>query len=402
MYRALVVGGNHQNTLGVIQALGRKGVSSDVIIIGNESSSYVLSSKYILSGYICRDEVSVVSCIQDLLISTKQNFVAIACSDDAADILDRNFQNFQDSLVIPTVGERGTLHQWTNKEKMSNTAMEVGLTIPVSWLIKDKEIPSDMLYPCIVKPITSIKNGKKGFAKCYNEEELRTYLEFDKGFEPIQVQQYIDKDFEYQFIGCSINGGEEVIIPGRTHINTTTGFNNLVFLGYDKYEESFERIVECSKQFVKRVGYSGLFSIEFMRGKDGRDYFLEMNFRNDGNGIVVTSSGTNLPYIWYLYASGRNYMEEVSASVVRKSYMMPEVSFLLSMFNGEITFREWLSDYKKATCFLTRFDDDREPYKLYIRSQRGCITKSFVKYILVKMHLYNLMKKLKRRYASRR
>ena len=181
MYRALVVGGNHQNTLGVIQALGRKGVSSDVIIIGNESSSYVLSSKYILSGCICRDEASVVASIQDLLISTKQNFVAIACSDDAADILDRNFQNFQTSLIIPTVGERGTLHQWANKEKMSNTAMEVGLTIPVSWLIKDKEIPIDMLYPCIVKPITSIKNGKKGFAKCYNEEELRTYLEFEKG-----------------------------------------------------------------------------------------------------------------------------------------------------------------------------------------------------------------------------
>lgn len=402
MYRALVVGGNHQNTLGVIQALGRKGVSSDVIIIGNESSSFVLSSKYILSGCICRDEASVVASIQDLLISTKQNFVAIACSDDAADILDRNFQNFQTSLIIPTVGERGTLHQWANKEKMSNTAMEVGLTIPVSWLIKDKEIPIDMLYPCIVKPITSIKNGKKGFAKCYNEEELRTYLEFEKGSEPIQVQQYIEKDFEYQFIGCSINGGEDIIIPGRTHINVTTEFNNLVFLAYDKYDESFEKIVECSKHFVKRVGYSGLFSIEFMRGKDGRDYFLEMNFRNDGNGIVVTSSGTNLPYIWYLYASGRSYREEVSASVVRKSYMMPEVSFLLSMFNGEVTFREWLSDYRKTTCFLTRFDDDLKPYKLYIRSQRGCIIKSFVKYLLVKMHLYSLMKNMKDKYASHR
>lgn len=390
--KVLVIGGDHQNTLGVIEALGQKDVCSYVIILGHVQSSFVLRSKYVVEGWICQDERDVMSCIQSHFKEDGKKAVTIACCDDAANILDANYEQIKHLLVIPTVKEAGTLILWTNKEKMTEAAKSHGITIPASWLISDTTIPEDITYPCVIKPITSVKHGKAGFAKCANKDELQACLYAKKVGEPVQVQQFIEKDFEFQFIGCSLNSGEEVIIPGRTHIETTTGFNNLVFLRYDKYDTSFEKTVDDSKRFVKETGYSGLFSIEFMRGKDGKDYFLEMNFRNDGNGISVTSSGTNLPYIWYLYASGGDYQKELALSEVRTTYMMPEFSFLMSVFNGEISFKEWLADKKKTTCYLTKFMDDIEPWRAYMRSNRIVLVKASLRYVLVKLHIHSLLK----------
>ncbi len=391
--KALVIGGDHQNTLGVIEALGQKDVCSYVIILGHVQSSFVLKSKYVVEGWICQEERDVVSCIQSHFKEEGKKAVTIACCDDAANILDANYEQIKHLLVIPTVKEAGTLILWTNKEKMTEAAKSLGITIPSSWLISDTTIPEDITYPCVIKPITSVKHGKAGFAKCVNRDELQACLDAKKAGEPVQVQQFIEKDFEFQFIGCSLKSGEEVIIPGRTHIESTTGFNNLVFLRYDRNDSTFDKTVEDSKRFVKETGYSGLFSIEFMRGKDGKDYFLEMNFRNDGNGISVTSSGTNLPFIWYLYASGGGYQTEIASSTVKTTYMMPEFSFLMSVLNEEVPFKEWLADKRKTTCYLTRFEGDMEPYKAYMRPNRKILVKAFIRYALVKLHILPLIKK---------
>lgn len=392
--KVLVIGGDHQNTLGVVEALGQKGVCSHVIILGHCKSSFVLKSKYVVEGWICQEERDVVTRIQGHFKEDEEKSVAVACCDDAANILDKNYERLQSMLVIPTVKEAGNLIAWTDKEKMTETAKNLGITIPASWLVKDNVIPDDIVFPCVIKPITSVNHGKKGFAKCENKEELQAALDAKQEYEAVQIQQFIEKDFEFQFIGCSLDGGEEVIIPGRTHIETTTGFNNLVFLRYDKYDSSFEKAVEDSKRFVKETGYSGLFSVEFMRGKDGKDYFLEMNYRNDGNGIAVTSSGTNLPYIWYLYALGGDYPSEIAQSTVKTTYMMPEFSFLMSVFNGEVSLKEWLVDKKKTTCYLTKFKGDMEPWRAYIKLNRKVFVKAGIRYILVKLHIYPLLKRV--------
>ena len=48
----LILGGNHQNPLGVIEALGQKGIFSNVIINTNLRKSFVLKSKYVKQGWI--------------------------------------------------------------------------------------------------------------------------------------------------------------------------------------------------------------------------------------------------------------------------------------------------------------------------------------------------------------
>ena len=388
MNEILILGGNHQNPLGVMEALGQKGLKSNVIIYGSCKSSFVLKSRYVKKSWICATTTEILTCILANFKDPDNKAVAFACNDDMASFLSDNYDKLAPFLFIPGIKEQGALTAWTNKGKMCEEAAAIGLTIPKTWIVENKQIPADIIYPCVTKSLTSVNNGKSEFILCNKREELESFLSEHVHSNKIQVQQFIDKEFEFQYIGCSLNEGEVVIIPGRTHIEVTTHFNNLTFLKYQK-----DKIVNdpatltLTEKFVRYTGYSGLFSVEFMHGKDGKDYFLEMNFRNEGNGIVVTAAGTNLPYIWYLYCTGGDYQKEIASSSVIDTYCAPEDSYFISMLQGDLTFKDWRQNMKKCTCYITYFKDDTRPFWALMWLMKRSIVASLVIYFLRKLHL---------------
>lgn len=386
--KILIIGGNHQNPLGVIEALGQKGLRPYVIINCSDRSSFVLKSKYIQKGWLCSTDDETVSCILNNFCNTSDKTVVITCNDNMASLLSDHYDKFKDFLIIPGINRQGAVSEWMDKEKMSEVAESIGLSIPKSWLVSKNNMPSDIEFPCVTKSLTSVKNGKSEFTICNNQTELNDFVTNHAHSGTIQVQQFIDKEFEFQYLGCSLNGGEEIIIPGRTHIDVTTHFNNLTFLRYqkDKVVADSETLSK-TEDFIRMTGYSGLFSVEFMHGKDGKDYFLEMNFRNDGNGIVVTAAGTNLPYIWYLYNSGGDYVSELNSSIVKETYCVPEDSYFISMLQGDISYREWCRNMKRTNCYLTYFKNDTGPFWALMWLQKKAIVASIAIYILRKLHL---------------
>lgn len=384
----LVIGGNHQNTLGIIEALGNRGLSPYVIINDTRKSSYVLKSKYVKRGWILQKNIDVIDCLIRNFSCLPQKTIVIACSDNMASLLSDNYYKLCDFLYLPTIKGDGELTKWTNKDYMTKVAKRIGLNVPKSWIVSIDNIPDDVIYPCVTKSLSSVNNGKTGFTICRNKEELKVFLSNYVHSSCIQIQQYIDKDFEFQYLGCSLNSGNEIIIPGRTQIDETYYFNNITFL---KYEEC--KVIEDSttllksKEFIRETGYSGLFSVEFMHGKDGMDYFLEMNFRNDGNSIIVFAAGTNLPYIWYLYCIGGDYKEEIRRSKVVESYLMPEDSYFMLMLDGKISFSKWLANFRQTTCFLTYFKGDTRPFWSLIWLQKRTLLAMCFYYILRKLGL---------------
>lgn len=60
-----------------------------------------------------------------------------------------------------------------------------------------------------------------------------------------------------------MDNGKHIIISGRTHIDRPNGIDNTFFLKFDKVEPEFLDTLSKAKEFIKRVGYSGTFSIEF-------------------------------------------------------------------------------------------------------------------------------------------
>ena len=365
--KVIVVGGDHHNTLGVVESLGQKGVRSFVILHTPHVYGYVVYSKYVQAGWCCQSEEDIISTLLANFQDKKNKAVIIATNDIVATILDNNFESLRDYFIIPTTTPAGTLHKCMSKEFMSSLAREVGLDVPETWVIHDGIIPQDIIYPVITKAISSVDGSKDNICICRGELELRDFLKDKSRVSIIQAQRFIEKDFEFQLLGCSLNSGKTVLIPGRTHIDRPKGLDNTFFLKFDKCEPEFEETINKSVLFVQKVKYTGLFSIEFLRDKNnGKNYFTEMNFRNDGNAVCVTKAGTNLPYIFYLSQIGEDFHSELHNSTISTVYLNPEVYYFGRMLSGEVSFREWVNNVRRTNCNTTFFKDDKKPFIMFL------------------------------------
>ena len=356
--KALVIGGDHHNTLGVIRGLGERGVYSDLIYVSPSEQTFVNYSKYVQKSTKVKDDSYIVSVMLDLYKVNDVKPVVICCSDASSGIIDDYRDKLSPFFILPGAEEQGRISSLMSKKCMAGLAVEVGLNIPQSTYVidTDKELPQ-ILLPCIIKPLESRKGSKTEIAICRTREELNNYAA-SHDIRNYQIQSFIDKDYEYQLIGCSTKS--EVIIPGVSKILRPCKGSNTSFLHYEPLDEGYCEIEKC-KEFVRRTGYKGLFSIEFLRDKNGKDYFMEINFRNDGNAICVTAAGMSLPYIWYLDCIGKDYSQE-SNKEIRPVYVMPDMAELKLLFTRQISLKEYIQDFRKTNRFMEYDKNDRKPF----------------------------------------
>ena len=324
----LIVGGIHHNTLGVIRAIGESGIPREnifLVLIDERLrySNFVQKSRYIKNKnyLIIKDTKDLISSLlrlsEDGMIRT-----IICCSDESVKEIIINHNKLAENFMMPSINI--DINKCMAKDVQGVIAINSGLRIPISSVINEYRNTDWDIFPCIVKPITSV-NGKKSDIKVItNKIELAEYLNKCTSF-PVQVQQYIDKTMEFQLIGCSLNAGNGVIIPGFTEIlrqpyNTNTGY--LRYIPINRLDIDLEAV----KIFLKNIGYTGLFSMEFIRDCNNVDYFLEINLRNDGNGYCVTSAGVNLPYIFVYYRANGILPLHERYQINKPIYFMPDFS----------------------------------------------------------------------------
>jgi len=352
------------NGLSIIESLGQKGIYTNVIDVTDEKKPYILCSKYVKKGWKCKTFEDAIPILLTEFDNKDSKSLLISCSDDATAVLDEHYNELKDYFFLPLTAFHGKQKELMSKEYMSNLAREVKLNVPPTWIIDtNTTLPKDIQYPCITKAISSIVGTKiNNIRVCENFEELNSFIKSSGHASKMQIQKYVEKEYEFQFLGCSFNDGEEIIISGRTHIVRPNGRENTFFLKFDKVEPELKEIEEKAREFIRRTKYNGPFSFEFLHSKDGVDYFTEMNFRNDGNAYCQTFAGMNIPYIMYLHYSGGNYKAEISNSQVREIYMVPEFEYLQFKLMGEFSWREWYKNMRKADCYNTYFKDDTAPF----------------------------------------
>lgn len=381
----IVIGSDHHNTLGVVESLGMARISPYVIIVSTNivSRSFVLKSKY------CRNQ-GFTTTYDDLISLLHKHFdhgdnkkhIVITTNDQTASLLDNHLDKLSSFLLLPGTGKQGELEHWMDKLNMIELAKAVGMNIPKTITVKRGDTVDDFVFPCITKSVSTLKGAKSNLRICRNIDELNSFLSRQTQYDEIQVQQFIDKDFEYQFIGCSIDGGQQIIIPGRTHIVRPNGFDNNFHKEFVKNDDSFNQVLDQAKAFIRKTRYSGLFSMEFLRDKSGTDYFLEMNFRNDGGAICVTASGTNLPYIWCLSLTDRHlYQEEVAKSTFKPVVYTPIVHYFYNMTEGEVPFAEWLRNTRRSTQYSTYFKGDTAPFWQHLKNERRHLLRALAHYL---------------------
>lgn len=358
MNKVVIIGGDHHNTLGVIRGLGERGVKSELILVTPSRMTFVNYSKYISKCRKVNNDDQIINILIEEYKDEHEKPVVICCSDSSSGVVDDNRDKLKPFFFLPGSDEQGRISSLMSKKRMAELASEVGLNIPQTTYIKDSDSElSQIKLPCIIKPLESRKGTKAEIAICKTQNELYSYAA-SHDIRNDQIQDYIDKDFEYQLIGCSTKN--EIIIPGVSKILRPCKGSNTSFLHYTSLEEDFCEIGKC-KDFVRRTGYLGLFSLEFLRDKNGIDYFMEINFRNDGNAICVTAAGMSLPYIWYLDCIGSDYIQERDKDI-NPVYVMPDMAELKLLVTRQIGLKDFISDLRKTDRFMEYDKRDKKPF----------------------------------------
>lgn len=375
--KLIVIGGNHHNTLGVIRSLGYKGLHSHVIIVSHQKKPYVCYSKYIKNYKVLSSSEEIV----DYLLSIKESYinsVIISCADFVTAVLDAHQNLLKNYYKLP-VG-KGNILQVMNKDIMASLANECGILTPKNLQIDKVSFDGNNKF--ILKPLKSIEGSKNDICIVSSKEELDSYLS-SVHCNNLQIQEFVEKELEFQLIGCSISAGEELFIPGVSIIlrqpdNTNTGF--LKYIGFDQFEYCG---FDACKKFIQTIGYSGLFSMEFLRGKDGKDYFMEINMRNDGNSICVTAAGVNLPYVWYSYCIGTDDWQTEILHEIKDTIVMPEFDDFVNVLKHKISIFQWIRDVCHTDCFMEYDSTDPKPFYIGLRTQ----LLNYMKLALKKIHL---------------
>ncbi|MBQ6751455.1 MAG: hypothetical protein IJR02_11925 [Bacteroidaceae bacterium] len=371
---ALVYGENHNNTLGLVRSLGEAG-HQVILLLMRRKINYVDKSRYVNRTIYLDAKSNVISAIKKIASDIKEKPVLFTTGDGEASLVDSHFEELSE-YVIPEGGYKNNdINRYRDKKVSNKLAAEIGFDLPHTWIVTNPNFPpKDITFPVFVKANNSIHGGKSVQGIYKNREELNEWLStLPKDDFPMQVQEYIDKDYEIMLQGCSINHGKKVIseVANRKvrfypHIYSAGSYSYSVQVEGNKDLMYLRGLVT---RYLENVGYSGLFSAEFLYSK-GRYFFLEINFRNDGTAYLSTACGYNLSDIYCRSLKGK-IIEKMDYK--QQSYMNMIAD--LHHIGKHISFSEWFKQFRNTHCFSHYNQRDITPYLFYLIIKRKDILK---------------------------
>lgn len=365
-----IVGSDHYNTYGIVRSLGEKGLKSNVIILGTETNkSFVLKSKYVEQGVGFREPTDSIGTIIEY--AGESNNILICCSDQAVDLITVHNELLRKHYILPLCNDIGMMHLLMGKSTITQMACKCGINTPKTWTIVNRQCPDSITYPCITKPETSTSGRKDDIVVCYTRQDLENIVNDPNRCANYAVQQYIEFEKEISILGAILADGT-VVFSGcidkiRTCMRGTSSFAKMIdnsILGETKNN---------LEELLKKTGYHGLFSAEFLL-KDGLYYFLEVNFRNDGNSYVATATGINLPYLWI-----NSYFNITKESIPKGKYpcyFMLDIEDFLAIRRNGISFTEWKKNLHMANTCLVYNNHDKKPFYQKLFNILLSVTKS--------------------------
>lgn len=354
----IVFGNDHTNSVGVIQSLGKVGYRSIGLVYGFKND-FVKNSKYVDCVISAKDAQDCVDKLINSNLGYGEKLPIIATCDLAAITLEKNSNILKDRFLFE-YAMNYSLKFLSRKENQVHMATESGFNVPRSWnLNATKQIPENITYPCLIKPLVSCEGAKSDIRVCYTKEELEKNLNSLDHTRDVILQQYIDKDFEISILGCSLSSGKCILPVVENKLTLFPKNVGLECLANVQPLED-EQIKRCIKALISSAGYVGVFSVEMMHcKKDGKLYFTEINLRNDGAESFVTKYGANLPL---------NHVEDLLGLPLTKQtefhpgYYIWEMHHLSSLLCRDISIKTWLNEIRKSRGFLLSHTGDMKPF----------------------------------------
>ena len=376
--KVVIIGHGFTSRLAVTRSVAQIGCEVTLIVLTGyrKSCRNELNTRKPIDGYskyvsrilycYAKDEEGLIHLLLSECADPSQKVVIIPDSDFSAAAIDRNQERLKDDFLFPHIHYTpGAVVEWMDKVKQKDLARQVGMNVAGANVIAVKNhqysIPSTVSYPCFTKPLTTIGVGKRLLKRCNDEKELRAILDEagDIGNLQVLVEDFKSIDNEYAVLGVS--DGKEVVIPGIIQILVMAhgGHYGVACQGKVMPVAGFEEFISQFKEFILRIGYVGLFDIDFYES-NGVLYFGELNLRFGGSGYAVTKMGVNLPAMFVKICLGDEWKDPIleikdSAVYVNERMVMDEWR------NGFITYKEFKKFLSTSDVHFISDDVDYRP-----------------------------------------
>lgn len=374
--KVVIIGNSFATRLGVIRSLANTGCEINVVDIGfhkgkSGKSLYPIDyySKYI-DKYFLFERSEGREGLVDFLIrecaDKLQKAVLIPTSDFSAVTIDENQERLKEFFLFPHIHHtEGAVSHWMNKMVQKELASQIGLIVAKAVILEKGEkhfaIPSNIDYPCFTKPLASIGGGKRCLKKCDSEKALSEVLTLAEkiNIEKILIEEYIKIEKEYAILGFS--DGNDVVIPGIIQfVEGSKSHPGVALKGKIKPITGFENTIRLFKQLILRIGYIGIFDIDFVESGD-KIYFVELNLRIGGSAYAVSKMGCNLPAMYVKFMTGKSIKDDTSCYVQTTKTYLNERMLMDDWMSGKRSTCEYKKIIKSSDIYFVSDEDDPKP-----------------------------------------
>ena len=288
--KAVVVGTDHFNTLGIIRSLGESGIEPTAVIFSKDTDkAWTLKSKYLNRKLSCVTSIEKVEgVLSEIGKEFKEKAFLIPSCDLAVKIIDDNncLEKYYYSPRILT--RTGKMFHCMDKTYSAEIALKAGFLVPETMCLYTNDVVQidaarkrfAEKYPLIIKENSSV--SEKDYIRIISTEKelIKAFKECGNGF--VMLQQFVKKDEELGVQGVGFGDGTSYI-PGVVH-KIRTSIDSIGSTTYAEIENDItpELRSKC-ESFIREFQYSGIFDIEVLR-KGKEYYFIECNFRNGAYG----------------------------------------------------------------------------------------------------------------------
>lgn len=360
----VIFGPDNYNSLGMLRSLAGRGYDILMLLKGRRSG-VASASKYCKDCKFVESEQEGVQYLIDtfpVCDSHIEKPVLMPGGDSYSLIGARNYAELNKRFHLMCTSDPDVLIRVTDKNEMGKEAVRAGLLVPESQNYVSGCTNITVPFPAILKHVTV--NGRTEF-KTKIVKTQKELEKFNKMLNPENVyilQQYIHKSHDIYVYGCRLPNGKVVLAGYNTQLRWSDDGGGSFGHLYPDIPDYLQR--DALEKFLAAVDYHGLFSAEY-GFHDGKAYFYEVNFRNDGFTHLSYQAGANLPLLWV--ESCLNKPLTASPVMTKDLVSVNEVYDISNVMHGNISYRRYKQDLQSAKAFIYYDPEDPQPYKNLMR-----------------------------------
>lgn len=307
----------------------------------------------------------------------KEKPLLAGVDDYSVAIIDSHLNQLKKYFVLSSVdGEENRICSFMDKQRMKEEAAKYDLPLLKSFLVKsvhqEFSIPEGIVYPCFVKPNVSKNSGKVKMKKCETKESLYSlFLDYAKSgdFEML-VEEYADIEDEFSILGFSTENNYFDSAVFRVTHGGHKERKGVAITGEIVSADDFSEVRKRCREFIKGINYTGMFDIDLIKTRDGKLYFLELNFRAGASMHLFTSAYLNIPAA---YGDSTGTMQSIPTidtnKYAGKSFISEKV-LMEEYIRSDIDKSEAIRLYNQADVRFISDSQDNNPFSNFIKYRK--------------------------------